>query len=883
MGITLTASVPNDGVFFAGISGLISGELFSCTITFTNQNAEEPEPEIVPEPSQPKLRSTLSIDTFRSFAGSIVESFTGSSQPTPPADNLLKPRTFDNLTRTISMSGELQPVVEVLGNKIESIPEDGVLPPKYPSTLESKFKAKGIMHNDRAEEKEQLLPQENGGKLQLEKVQEKTVNKRQSTVFSGQNEIEQPAVFNKNPRGELKKETIAWAFAQSKIMYKTPGTTSANTYGAQNGLPLYNTPPTILFCDQEIPIGESRSFTYEIQLPSVLPPSHRGKLIRFTYKLIIGIQKSAVSRVTQVVTIPFRFFNRTNYDGSRPVFEILNPVISNKDESKVQSSTSSGVPSPVVAKPPSPGWRSAKSPHTSGLEMETSTIDNILNVLQISGKVSYDISKNNEHVCQLILPRLGYRLGESLTCLLNFSQSSLPCFHVSVFLETVETADPAFANKPKNQIQNHTKTCYVSLQWSVRFEFITGSGKRIQNTSNVVDGFVHSRAIPRADVEPFDCVVPLKVYGALKTTKQRRKHDTNSCATLPKMTREIDIQLEKTNWTLWKFRVLLLLKQEKLWDYSTQSVVKSAESKRFLFETLSPEFQQLTAEIQTGDLLWQFLLDYFQPQKPQVDNAKLEIIKKLCLFKSDNIIDYMNGLNEIVQAEKEFSFNLNELGIALALASLPPSFKNEIHTLESLDLESVCLQWSNAEQVLGKEIFSLVPNVTTAGNPLTAPAKSHGRQTPSGRETPSGRQTPTGRQTPRKIVNRNTPSMRIQEQRTNQPKLARFQMIAIKETFESFCKFGGGSDLKTMDGTRFAKFCKDCSITDSKLKQHQIDIIFNKIKSPKERRITQSQFIDGLVLIAESKYPEMGEFAFYQLFMDIFESGGAPKLSETKA
>ncbi|KAJ3273939.1 hypothetical protein HDV01_003770 [Terramyces sp. JEL0728] len=849
MGITLTASVPNDGVFFAGISGLISGELFSCTITFTNQNVEEPEPEIVPEPSQPKLRSTLSIDTFRSFAGSIVESFTGSSQPTPPADNLLKPRTFDNLTRTISMSGELQPVVEVLGNKIESIPEDGVLPPKYPSTLESKFKAKGIMHNDRAEEKEQLLPQENGGKLQLEKVQEKTVNKRQSTVFSGQNEIEQPAVFNKNPRGELKKETIAWAFAQitgqftvdssfvkestlellkSKIMYKTPGTTSANTYGggtlstnekhlsrtAQNGLPLYNTPPTILFCDQEIPIGESRSFTYEIQLPSVLPPSHRGKLIRFTYKLIIGIQKSAVSRVTQVVTIPFRFFNRTNYDGSRPVFEILNPVISNKDESKVQSSTSSGVPSPVVAKPPSPGWRSAKSPHTSGLEMETSTIDNILNVLQISGKgsclltaVSYDISKNNEHVCQLILPRLGYRLGESLTCLLNFSQSSLPCFHVSVFLETVETADPAFANKPKNQIQNHTKTCYGE------FHQTTLNSRRVVVSLNI----------------------PSKCTPDFQTSA------------------------------------------EKLWDYSTQSVVKSAESKRFLFETLSPEFQQLTAEIQTGDLLWQFLLEYFQPQKPQVDDAKLEIIKKLCLFKSDNIIDYMNGLNEIVQAEKEFSFNLNELGIALALASLPPSFKNEIHTLESLDLESVCLQWSNAEQVLGKEIFSLVPNVTTAGNPLTAPAKSHGRQTPSGRETPSGRQTP------RKIVNRNTPSMRIQEQRTNQPKLARFQMIAIKETFESFCKFGGGSDLKTMDGTRFAKFCKDCSITDSKLKQHQIDIIFNKIKSPKERRITQSQFIDGLVLVAESKYPEMGEFAFYQLFMDIFESGGAPKLSETKA
>ncbi|KAJ3260017.1 hypothetical protein HK103_001527 [Boothiomyces macroporosus] len=559
--------------------------MFSCTITFTNQKIAEPEPEIVQEPSQPKLRSTLSIDTLRSFAGSLVESFTGSSQQEPLSADTLKPRVFDHLTRTKSMSGELQPVVEVLGKKIESIPEEAEVPPRYPSRLDSKT------NGDPLEASFQLLPEE-GGKLELEKVREKSVNKRQSTIFSGQKEVEQPAVFNKNPRGELKKETIAWAFAQftvdpnyikestlellkSKIMYKTPGTTSANSYGGgtlstnekhlsrtgirtfnkvQNGLPLYNTPPTILFCDQEIPVGESRSYTYEIQLPSVLPPSHRGKLIRFTYKLIIGIQKSAVSRVTQVVTIPFRFFNRTNNDGSRPVFEILNPVISNKDESRVQSTTSPGLPSPVTLKPPSPALKTALSPNTSGAEMETSTIDNILGLLQMSGKVSYDISKNNEHVCQLILPRLGYRLGESLTCLLNFSQSSLPCFHVSVFLETQETADPAFANKPKNQIQNHTRICYgefhqttlnsrrvvvslnipskctpdfqtsaVSLQWSVRFEFITGAGKRIQNTSNIVDGYVHSRAIPRVDVEPFDCVVPLKVYGALKTTKQRRK------------------------------------------------------------------------------------------------------------------------------------------------------------------------------------------------------------------------------------------------------------------------------------------------------------------------------------------------------------------------
>jgi hypothetical protein len=79
-----------------------------------------------------------------------------------------------------------------------------------------------------------------------------------------------------------------------------------------NGLPLFNTPPSILFCDLELGLGESKSYKYELLLPPALPPSHRGKIIRFQYKLLIGIQRSAQIRTTQVVTIPFRFFNRTN-------------------------------------------------------------------------------------------------------------------------------------------------------------------------------------------------------------------------------------------------------------------------------------------------------------------------------------------------------------------------------------------------------------------------------------------------------------------------------------------------------------------------------------------------------------------------------------------
>ena len=78
-----------------------------------------------------------------------------------------------------------------------------------------------------------------------------------------------------------------------------------------DGLPLLNTPPSILFSDLDIAPGESKTFTYDILLPAQLPPSYRGKVVRFSYKLVIGVQKTVMGD-TQIITVPFRVFSRTN-------------------------------------------------------------------------------------------------------------------------------------------------------------------------------------------------------------------------------------------------------------------------------------------------------------------------------------------------------------------------------------------------------------------------------------------------------------------------------------------------------------------------------------------------------------------------------------------
>lgn len=56
-----------------------------------------------------------------------------------------------------------------------------------------------------------------------------------------------------------------------------------------------------------------------------------------------------------------------------------------------------------------------------------------------------------------------------------------------------------------------------------------------------------------------------------------------------------------------------------------------------------------------------------------------------------------------------------------------------------------------------------------------------------------------------------------------------------------------------MEGKSFAKLAKDSKLLDKKVTATDIDLIFAKVKTKTERRITFAQFLKGLELIAEKK------------------------------
>ncbi|CAO3611927.1 unnamed protein product [Cunninghamella blakesleeana] len=154
-----------------------------------------------------------------------------------------------------------------------------------------------------------------------------------------------PTLINNNEFAPLKHRT----------MYRPHGSGFGGGGGLWNGktdpkidtrtTPVFSTPPSILFVDLDLAPGETKKYSYKLKLPNDLPPSHRGKTIRFNYYLVIGTQRAGninqprvngIQPQGQIVQLRFRILNHVSEDGSRPIYDLMNPVVIYKDEAQVE-------------------------------------------------------------------------------------------------------------------------------------------------------------------------------------------------------------------------------------------------------------------------------------------------------------------------------------------------------------------------------------------------------------------------------------------------------------------------------------------------------------------------------------------------------------------
>lgn len=165
----------------------------------------------------------------------------------------------------------------------------------------------------------------------------------------------------------------------------------------------------------------------------------------------------------------------------------------------------------------------------------------------------FEITKGGDRVAVISIARPAYRLGEAISSVIEFQESDISCYSLHATLESSESIDPSVALRSKASILRATRrvhvshsestlfqqraifspviptsatpgfiTSGVSLEWNLRFEFVTGRNRQVEGIEgeNLLEEIAKDgrgsvvAAVQALSCDIFDVMVPLKVYGA---------------------------------------------------------------------------------------------------------------------------------------------------------------------------------------------------------------------------------------------------------------------------------------------------------------------------------------------------------------------------------
>ncbi|KAH9850644.1 Rgp1-domain-containing protein [Lenzites betulinus] len=286
-------------------------------------------------------------------------------------------------------------------------------------------------------------------------------------------------------------------------------------------LPTLEVQPSMLAVDLTLGPGESRTYTYTLVLPENLPPTFRGRALKFSYQFIMGVCRAGSgvsapgagpSSNSRVMKVPIRMYN--NVSVSRPLrpYDMLWPVTAKRGPLAPGKVTEEPKEAPKRADPrssPRPGaslpgsyedlqgyardlLASFPDPTATGvriklpieaiqasrsaglrreLEDELDTPTECRHAVEIltrnPKKASYDVTKDGIRVAVLTFPKSAYRLGETILGVVETNEraSRARVLKLSAMLEAHESlpsniASPALARHLRRVHAEH-HSCFM--------------------------------------------------------------------------------------------------------------------------------------------------------------------------------------------------------------------------------------------------------------------------------------------------------------------------------------------------------------------------------------------------------------------------------------
>ncbi|KAI1789190.1 Rgp1-domain-containing protein [Ganoderma leucocontextum] len=271
-------------------------------------------------------------------------------------------------------------------------------------------------------------------------------------------------------------------------------------------LPTLEVQPSMLAVDLSLGPGESRTYTYTLNLPDNLPPTFRGRALKFSYQFILGVCRAGGrqgSSNSRVMKVPIRVYN--NVAVGRPLvpYDLLWPVASQRvpippgkvtEGSKEQKKRTSLRPVPLsAAKPgtyedlqgyarnllasfPDPratgvriklpiqavqhGNGDLERELEGGMDSPTGCRQAVEVLTRNPKKASYDVNKDGVNVAVLTFPKSAYRLGETILGVveLNERHHRARVLKLSAMLEAHESLPSSIAS---STLSRHTRRIHA--------------------------------------------------------------------------------------------------------------------------------------------------------------------------------------------------------------------------------------------------------------------------------------------------------------------------------------------------------------------------------------------------------------------------------------
>ncbi|VDM36639.1 unnamed protein product [Toxocara canis] len=250
---------------------------------------------------------------------------------------------------------------------------------------------------------------------------------------------------------------------------------SQSTAMSRSAFTVFSCRPVVLFCELVLRPGERREFDCVQQLPfDGIPPSFKGYLVKYVYKLTLGVQH--VKSPIKLIHIPIRVI-QTDFGIVLPTIPTLtNPFIANQNTGP------------------------------SVIDLTTEATD-CLTAPQRS--YSYNMTNARGRIANFILYKKAFKLGEDVVGRFIFDDCPLPCLQYTVSVQSVETlvdspngrsfvtthmvehAVCAFWNDAIVKLHiplSATPTFYtdtVHVKWRLHFEFVTSDEIVFENNEGL--------------------------------------------------------------------------------------------------------------------------------------------------------------------------------------------------------------------------------------------------------------------------------------------------------------------------------------------------------------------------------------------------------------